>query len=554
MSIKTYKNAVPTTKASKVITPQSAPIPGREKEMVRNYAGGFVFSVDEFTQLDRFLILGTEGGSYHASERKLTEAAAKSVVKAIQNDGIRAVNRIVEVSVAGRAPKNDPALYALALAMTYGDDATKTAAYDAIPKVARIGTHLFHLAEYVNNLRGWGRGLRKGFSRWYNEKTPMQLAHQMTKYANRDGWTHRDILRLAHVSPATPTHDALFTNAVGKAKAVDIDLDVAAYMSAIEELRSLDRKADGSFDSKSVKAAVKLINDFKLPREVVPTELLNERLVWEAMLPHMGMEALVRNLATMTRNGLIAPLSDTKKLILDKMKDEDQIKKSRLHPIKALSALLTYGRGHGAKGGNTWTPDRNIVDALDEMFYATFQNIIPTNKKLILALDCSASMTWHELAGISGLTPRIASAAMCMVTARTEAEYEVIGFSSGTASLKRIGITPRMRLDQAIAEIQKIPMGGTDCALPMIWATQNKIPADAFAVYTDNETWAGQVQPVQALREHRRVMGNASKLIVVGMESSGFSIADPTDAGMMDVVGFDSAAPSLMADFIRGDF
>jgi 60 kDa SS-A/Ro ribonucleoprotein len=39
---------------------------------------------------------------------------------------------------------------------------------------------------------------------------------------------------------------------------------------------------------------------------------------------------------------------------------------------------------------------------------------------------------------------------------------------------------------------------------------------------------------------------------VVGMVSNGFSIADPSDGGMLDVVGFDAAAPAVIADFIRG--
>jgi len=40
---------------------------------------------------------------------------------------------------------------------------------------------------------------------------------------------------------------------------------------------------------------------------------------------------------------------------------------------------------------------------------------------------------------------------------------------------------------------------------------------------------------------------------VVGMEANDFTIADPDDAGMLDVVGFDTAAPSVMSDFIRED-
>jgi len=44
-------------------------------------------------------------------------------------------------------------------------------------------------------------------------------------------------------------------------------------------------------------------------------------------------------------------------------------------------------------------------------------------------------------------------------------------------------------------------------------------------------------------------MGIGAKLIVVGMVSSGFSIADPDGAGMLDVVGFDTAVPQLMSHF-----
>ena len=74
---------------------------------------------------------------------------------------------------------------------------------------------------------------------------------------------------------------------------------------------------------------------------------------------------------------------------------------------------------------------------------------------------------------------------------------------------------------------------------------------DAFYVYTDNETWAGAVHPVKALQQYRQQTGIPAKLVVVGMTATGFSIADPNDAGMLDVVGFDAGVPALMADFIR---
>ncbi len=76
---------------------------------------------------------------------------------------------------------------------------------------------------------------------------------------------------------------------------------------------------------------------------------------------------------------------------------------------------------------------------------------------------------------------------------------------------------------------------------------------DVFIVYTDSETWFGKVHPTDALKQYRQRMNNPdAKLIVVGMQSNSFTIADPNDKGMLDVVGFDSAAPQVMSLFAEG--
>ena len=56
---------------------------------------------------------------------------------------------------------------------------------------------------------------------------------------------------------------------------------------------------------------------------------------------------------------------------------------------------------------------------------------------------------------------------------------------------------------------------------------------------------------MQALRQYRERTRIAAKLVVVGLVSNEFSIADPADAGMLDVVGFDTAAPAAIADCIH---
>ena len=157
------------------VTPQSQPIAGSTQ--VANSAGGYSWQVDDWTRFDRFLILGAEGGTYYIGERDLVKQNHDAIVRCIKADGVRAVNRIVEISDSGRAPKNDPAVFALALVAAHASLEAKALAFQNLAKVCRIGTHLFHFAEYVNALRGWGRGLRNTVGRWYLEQEADKLAY-----------------------------------------------------------------------------------------------------------------------------------------------------------------------------------------------------------------------------------------------------------------------------------------------------------------------------------------------------------------------------------------
>jgi 60 kDa SS-A/Ro ribonucleoprotein len=517
---------------NKKITPQSQPIPGTTQ--IKNSAGGYSFPVDCWTQLERFVVLGSEGGSYYASERKLTAENAKAVQACVKADGLRAVKIIAQISDAGRAPKNDPAIFALALAASEGDDKTRAAALAALPTVCRTGTHLFHFAQFVDGMRGWGRGLRSAVGAWYSAKDTDALAYQAVKYQQRDGWSHRDLLRLSHPKPESEQKKALY-HWITQGNCSE---GTPALVAAFEQAKRAEKAQE----------IVSLIREASLPREAIPTQFLTEKSVWEALLASgMPLTALLRNLATLTRVGVFED-NEQVKAVAERLTNREALKKARVHPIAVLAALKTYASGHGARGQKTWYPKAKLVDALDAAFYASFGNVEATGKRWVLALDVSGSMGGGEVAGIPGLTPRDASAAMALITAATEDDYRMVAFQD---KLTELSITPRQRLDDVVRHISGMPFGSTDCAQPMLWALKNKVKADVFVVYTDSETWHGSIHPVQALRNYRETMGIAAKLIVVGMVSNGFTLADPSDSGMLDVIGFDTATPQLMSDFVR---
>lgn len=515
-----------------------------DPRQVRNNAGGFTFEVTPEVRLRRFLTLGTEGGTYYVNATELTAENAAIVVHFARERCADLVAEIVAISTAGRAPKQNPALFALAAASALGDEEGRRLALDALPAVARTGTHLFLFAGYVEQFRGWGRGLRRAVAGWYTAKPVDDLAYQVLKYRQREGWTHRDLLRLSH--PVTDADDRkrLFDWVCGRATGL-------AGLRLIEGFERANAAAPA--------AIPELVREYGLSWEMLPDAALSEAAVWEALLDNgLPQTALLRQLPRLTRLGLLAPLGQRTAAVAARLSDPARLRRSRVHPIQVLVALRTYAGGHGARGSSRWVPSAPILDALDAAFYAAFDAVQTTGKRHLLALDVSGSMT-RDVSGLP-ISAREASAALALVTAATEPAHTLLGFTGGGddpwkpdhRALSPLPISPRMRLDDAIRAVSNLPFGATDCALPMRWALEHEVEIDVFSVYTDNETWAGSMHPHQALRRYRERINPDAKLVVVGMTATDFTVADPADAGMLDVAGFDSAVPTLLADFAGG--
>lgn len=516
-------------------TPQSRPADPRQ---VANSAGGYTVELDDLARLRRFLTLGVDGGTYYAAEQALAIENAAVVARLADADPAALVATIVDVSTRGAAPKQNPALFALAYATSIPDAAP--AALEALPLVARTGTHLFQFAAYVEQFRGWGRGLRRAVSGWYTGKDADQLAYQAVKYRQREGWSHRDLLRLAHPETVVPaqrdTFDWIVRGSVG-----------AEVPRLIEGFSAAQQASDAA-------TWARLVAEYGLSWEMLPDAALGEPAVWDALLDvGVPQTALLRQLPRLTRLGLMPDFGGRTAEVTAQLSDADRLKRARVHPVSVLVAQRTYASGRSARGAGEWTPTQAVVDALDAAFYAAFEAVERSGKRTLLAVDVSGSMG----VPISGMpiTAREATAALALVQLATEPAASAVGFSQGRSwsepDLLPLAISPRRRLDDALRVVDALPMGGTDCALPMLHSARAGLEVDTFVVYTDNETWHGQVHPHQALRAYREKTGIPARLVVVGMTATRFSIADPDDAGMLDVAGFDAAVPQLITEFAR---
>ena len=190
---------------------------------VLNDAGGYVWKLPTLEHVNRYLVLGgaKDMGNYYKQSSDVNLECALSVLKMIRDPDasqfVQLCALLKAVSVGGRAPKQEPVLLSLAAAIVFAKSpAEKQLAFETMKECVRIPTHMFMLAGFVRDLsmskpenkgKGWGAGFRKAISHYYTSRNGRDLAFQMTKYQNREGWTHADIIRMIHIDPTTLADD-----------------------------------------------------------------------------------------------------------------------------------------------------------------------------------------------------------------------------------------------------------------------------------------------------------------------------------------------------------
>ena len=460
---------------------QMEPIKGRESEMVQNSAKGFVFETSHEQTLLRFLILGTDGGTYYASERAHTEASIARVKAAIEKLGSRAVDLIVEVSTArpARAIKNDSSVFALALACSV--PSTRAYALQKVPEVCRIPTHLFAFVDAYEALGlGWGRAMKRTIADWYLSKGSHDLAFLVGKYQSRGKWSNADLIRLSH--PKTPDQEkgSVFKWALGG----------GLEKSAPKNLQAMELTLKGDLSTEDL---VTLVKTYNLPFEVIGTQNLKNPEVWKAMLPFMGLTALMRSLSRMTGYGVFEDI-EAVRVVEGRFYGEGELARARIHPLTLTMAAMNYSTGRSLRGQSSWIPNRHITNILDGALELCFTKLPSIGARTAIALDISGSMTYGGISGLNGITPAVASAVMTKSFLCSRDLNHIWGFGGFLVDLgKYFGQTRAIR--DIVNDVYNLGFGTTDCSLPMVHALRNRIPVDVFQVYTDNETYAGKIHP-----------------------------------------------------------
>ena len=202
--------------AARIRIPQTIGLPGQ----IANNAGGYSFPLPLEQEWMRYFIIGSksDSGSFYQCGGAIATTISRCIMAAVSSPTTceHLIRDIVDVSVNARAPKQEMTMMSLAAAIVFPpDNACKAQALAAINQVCRIPTHLFMLVQYIRDLsqdkakpgKGFGKGVRRALTEYYTSRGGLELAVLVTKYKNREGWTHEDLISLLHINPAQMKDD-----------------------------------------------------------------------------------------------------------------------------------------------------------------------------------------------------------------------------------------------------------------------------------------------------------------------------------------------------------
>jgi len=466
--------------------------------------------------------------------------------------------------------------------------------------------------------KGFGRAFKTILNRSFLKKTPQALAYQVTKYQSRGDWGFNDIIKCTHLRTGTGENRKRNTKYLPSdyqappiKPATPMDLVLRYSMYGFEEMQKLAnafnlledpiyhylcavycaKNMQVEINETNTNDLIHLILKHRLVREHLPTWSLKNCAVQKALLlgatatsSHDGslflgdpsrraskvvmpMTALLRNLASLTSIGLFED-KELLDLVVKHLTDKDAVQKSRIHPVNVIIAWFVYRKGHGFKGKLSWTPQKEIVDALEQMAFLAFANAPPTTKRYGVFIDGSGSMTTETT--FQGLSNADIAALLSLVIARSGQGHLFYVFSAKSnryskakdeSGLYDVGhhIHANSTFQEVLDAVQLSNWGATDISNGIRYLEKSNKHVDAVIVITDNDINTGE-KPLVALNSYRKTIGNPNvKLITLAVQLNDLTIADPSDKGMLDMCGFDTNSYQVMhafthdKDFSAGD-
>jgi hypothetical protein len=253
-----------------------------------------------------------------------------------------------------------------------------------------------------------------GAVRMYTEQAAVR--YDTASHAVRFG----DVIELCHPQPRDDAQAALFRALVDRAHHRDdprydgLDMllaDVALRQAAVSDPHAL--LAPGAL----ARAGWRFQDALPYAGDDSPVD---KKDMWTALIPLMGWEALMKNLAGFDRAKVG---DDVAAQVADRLADPAQVRRAQVLPFQVLAAYENV-------------PSLRWGHPLEKAMAACMSNIPVLAGRTLCLVDTSASMTRCRLSAQSSMTAAKAAAVFAVALAYSQPAAQVFGWADGTFEQK----------------------------------------------------------------------------------------------------------------------
>ena len=343
-----------------------------------------------------------------------------------------------------------------------------------------------------------------------------------------------DVIKMVHPKPANPTRAALFGYLIGR------EYDKAMLPPVVQSYEKLKRNT----------------NPGTVPVPDVPFQMLTAlpltKKDWCTIARNASWQTTRMNLNTFQRHGVFEQ-PEMIEVISNKLRDRDQIKRSKVFPYQLLAAFLNVDPSMPG----------DICGALQDAFEVATENVPNIEGQIYVCTDVSGSMhspiTGHRAGSTSKVRCLDVAALVAASLLRKNRQAEVIPFEEKIVTCR---LNPRDSVMTNSRKLSEIPAGGTNCSAPLAELNRRQAKGDLIVYVSDNESWVdapqygrfgGSATETMKQWEQFKRRSPSAKMICIDLQPSGTTqTVERND--IINIGGFSDRVFDLIADVASNRF
>lgn len=363
-------------------------------------------------------------------------------------------------------------------------------------EIIRTPNDLSDFFSIVRSVRGGegGRRIKRVAGNWILKNLTEYWAIKYGSDRGNGGYSLADMIRTTHPKCE---HNAIIAYLLGKNPKTGLP-----QIDCFEALKYAKSDTD----------KVALITTGRLPHEVATTFAGGSKAVWKAIVPQMPIFALLKNLATIERQGV---MNDVRDVVVATFQNKDKVRNSKILPFRFIDAM-------------EHVRDGKVKDALRDALEISFESIPDFEGNTGVLLDVSPSM-FH--------TPNLMKTASVLATSimkKTGGNGELVLFGN-TAQVHHISMRDSL-LTQA-ETLARIQIPGTNQGIAIQTLLNARKSVDNLIIITDGEQNSGRPF-MDVLADYKRIVNKNVRTFIVDVSPYGHAITATQERNTYYIYGW----------------